>query len=74
MTPLGSLGRLNRFRTPRLQIPKVEELAEEGNAFEADAIYGVENARDPDMAEVTTHEIPEDDVPGEYLDNDEHLA
>ena len=35
---------------------------------------GVENARDPDMAEVTTHEIPEDDVPREYLDNDEHLA
>ena len=52
----------------------VEELAEQGNAFEADAIHSVENARDPDMAEVTTHEIPEDDVPGEYLDNDEHLA
>ncbi|MGE5114736.1 MAG: hypothetical protein ACM3JB_28070 [Acidobacteriaceae bacterium] len=52
----------------------VEELAEEGNAFEADAIYGVENAKDPDVAEVTTHEIPEDDVPGEYLDSDDHLA
>jgi N utilization substance protein A len=52
----------------------VEELAEEGNAFEADAIYGVENASDPDVSEVITHEIPEDDVPGEYLDNDEHLA
>lgn len=51
-----------------------EELAEEGNGFEADAIYGVENAKDPDVSEVTTHEIPEDDVPGEYLDNDEHLA
>ena len=25
------------------------------------------------MAEVITHEIPEDDVPSEYLDNDEHL-
>lgn len=52
----------------------MEELAEEGNAFEADAIYGVENARDSDVAEVITHEIPEDDVPGEYLDNDDHLA
>ena len=52
----------------------VEELAEEGNAFEANAIYGVENARDPDVEEVITHEIPEDDVPAEYLDNDEHLA
>ena len=60
--------------TPIADSESVEELAEEGNAFEADAIYGVENARDPDMAEVTTHEIPEDDVPGEYLDNDEHLA
>ena len=52
----------------------VEELAEEGNAFEADVIYGVENASDPDVSEVITHEIPEDDVPGEYLDSDDHLA
>jgi hypothetical protein len=52
----------------------VEELAEEGNAFEANVIYGVENASDPDVAEVITHEIPEDDVPGEYLDSDDHLA
>ena len=46
----------------------------EGNAFEADAVYGVENSRDPDVSEVTTHEIPDDDVPGKYLDNDEHIA
>ena len=52
----------------------MEELAEEGNAFEADAINGVEKANDPDVAEVTTHEIPEDDVPDEYLNHDEHLA
>ena len=53
----------------------VEELAEEGNAFEADAILGVENAQDPDVAEVTTREVPEDDVPAEYLsDKDEHVA
>jgi len=52
----------------------VEELVEEGNAFEANVIYGVENARDQGMSEVITHEVPEDDVPGEYLDNDEHLA
>ena len=49
----------------------VDELAEEGNAFEADVIYGVENARGPSVSEVITHEIPEDDVPGEYLDNDD---
>ena len=52
----------------------VEELAEEGNAFEADAVYGVENAKDADASEVTTREVPEDDVPGEYLDEDEHVA
>jgi N utilization substance protein A len=53
----------------------VEELAEEGNAFEADAIYGVEKAEDPDVSEVTTREVPEDDVPAEYQkDEDEHVA
>jgi N utilization substance protein A len=52
----------------------VEELAEEGNAYEADAVYGVENAADPDVSEVITHQFPVDDVPGEYLDNDDHLA
>src|SRR3954464_14884015 len=60
--------------TPIADSESVEELAEEGNAFEANAIYGVESARDPDVSEVFTHEVPEDDVPGEYLDNDEHLA
>jgi len=60
--------------TPIEDSESVEELTAEGNAFEADAIYGVENARDPDVAEVITREIPADDVPGEYLDNDEHLA
>jgi hypothetical protein len=46
----------------------VEELTEEGQAFEAEAVSGVENAKDPDEGEVTTSEIPEDDVPGEYDD------
>ncbi len=53
----------------------VEELAEEGNAFEADAVEGVEDAKQPDVSEVTTREVPEDDVPAEYLnDEDEHVA
>src|SRR5213080_4556258 len=52
----------------------VEELFEEGNTFEADAVQGVENAKDADVSEVTTREVPEDDVPGEYLDDDEHVA
>jgi hypothetical protein len=60
--------------TPIADFESVEELAEEGNAFEANAIYGVENADDPDVSEVITREIPVDDVPGEYLDNDEHTA
>jgi N utilization substance protein A len=46
----------------------VDELLEEGNAFEADAVIGVENAEAADEKEVHTHEVPEDDVPGEYLD------
>ena len=49
----------------------VEELVEEGNAFEAEAIEGVESASGPDVKEVTTREVPEDDVPEEYL-NDEN--
>jgi len=48
----------------------VDELLEEGQPFEAGIISGVENAPDPDVAEVTTREFPEDDVPQEYLDND----
>jgi hypothetical protein len=48
----------------------VEELAEEGQYFEAEAVSGVENAKDPDEGEVTTSEVPEDDVPPEYTDRD----
>jgi hypothetical protein len=48
----------------------VEELVEEGNAFEAGVIQGVEDAGDSDFAEVRTREVPEDDVPEEYLDNE----
>jgi hypothetical protein len=48
----------------------VDELLEEGNAFEAELVKGVEDADDHDEAEVRTHEVPQDDVPGEYLDKD----
>jgi hypothetical protein len=44
----------------------VDELLEEGNAFEAEVIEGVEQAPDADQGEVKTHEAPEDDVPEEY--------
>lgn len=46
----------------------VDELLEEGNAFEADVVKGVEDAGDADEGEVRTHEVPQDDVPGEYQD------
>ena len=48
----------------------VAELIEEGNAFEADAVTGVENSGDNDEKEVRTHEVPQDDVPGEYPDKE----
>lgn len=46
----------------------VEELLEEGQSFEAGIVEGVENAPDADAGEVTTREVPEDDVPEEYRD------
>ena len=44
----------------------VDELLEEGNAFEAGIVEGVEDAPDADQGEVRTHQVPEDNVPGEY--------
>jgi len=48
----------------------VDELLEEGNAFEADVVTGVEDAGNADEKEVRTHEVAQDDVPGEYLDKE----
>jgi len=48
----------------------VTELLEEGQAFEAEAMSGVENAPDPDVAEVHTTQVAEDDVPSEYRERD----
>ena len=47
----------------------VDELLEEGNAFEAEVVKGVQDAGD-DAGEVRTHEVPQDDVPREYDDKD----
>jgi len=44
----------------------VGELLEEGNAFEAEVVKGVEDVPDADEEEVVTHEVPEDDIPEEY--------
>jgi len=54
----------------RADSESVDELIEEGNAFEADVVAGVERAGNSDEEEVHTHEVPEDDVPEEYLDKD----
>ena len=48
----------------------VDELLDEGNAFEAGVVAGVESADDREEQEVRTREVPEDDVPGEYLDEE----
>jgi hypothetical protein len=52
----------------------VEELVEEGNSFEASIVDGVENAKDPDVLEVTTRQVPEDDVPEEYRNDNDRVA
>lgn len=47
---------------PRVDSESVEELADEGQAFEADVIDAVESAPDPDEGEIHTREVPEDDA------------
>src|ERR1700685_4822111 len=64
----GDLQGLSRVEVADSE--SVDELIEEGNAFEADVVAGVESAEDADEQEVHTHEVPEDDVPGEYLDKE----
>jgi hypothetical protein len=54
----------------RADSESVGELLEEGNAFEAGVVAGVQEAEDADEKEVRTREVLEDDVPGEYLDKD----
>jgi len=57
-------------RAESVDSESVEELLEEGQAFEAGIVSGVENAPDADEGEIRTREVPEDDVPQEYLDED----
>jgi hypothetical protein len=79
--PLPSVGRLQSrdeeagdlqglSNRPTANSESVDELLQEGNAFEAEAAEGVESALDADQGEVKTHEVPEDDVPQEYLGKD----
>ena len=48
----------------------VDELLEEGNAFEAEVVKGVEDAPDPDQEEVRTYQRPqEEDLPEDFREN-----
>jgi hypothetical protein len=53
---------------PEFDSESVEELIQEGQSFEAEVLNGIEQAADPDESEVTTQEVPEDDVPEEYME------
>jgi hypothetical protein len=46
----------------------VRELVEEGQYFEAALVNAIENAPDADVSEVRTTQVPEEDVPLEYLE------
>jgi hypothetical protein len=46
------------------------ELLEEGQTFEAGIVEGVQSAPNADQGEIRTREVPEDDVPPEYDDQD----
>src|SRR5215469_2640848 len=55
---------------PEADSESARELLEEGNAFEADVVRGVESAGDEPEREVHPRQVPEDDVPEEYLDRE----
>lgn len=65
----GQSGDLTGLSRDEIEGPEsVEELVEEGQSYEASVISGIENAPDADQGPVRTHQVPEDDVPQEYLD------
>ena len=49
----------------------VAELLEEGQPFEASVLSGIENAPDADERGIVTEEVNEDDVPEEYLTDED---
>ncbi len=64
-------GDLQGFsRKAEVDSESVDELLEEGNAWEAGIVKGVEDSPYADEGEVRTSEVLEDDVPEEYLDED----
>ncbi|MGA2132079.1 MAG: hypothetical protein ABSH50_07300 [Bryobacteraceae bacterium] len=53
---------------PGADSESVRELLEEGQAYEAGIVSGVENAPPADAGEIHTRELPQDDVPLEYVE------
>jgi hypothetical protein len=49
----------------------IAELLEEGQYFEASVLSGIENAPVADDGGIVTREVNEDDVPEEYLSEDD---
>lgn len=74
LTSAGGAGPQSDFqglsRAEEADSESVEELVEEGNILESGAVAGVEQADNEDEREVRTRELPEDDVPDEYLEKD----
>jgi hypothetical protein len=64
----GDLQGLSNVETSDSE--SVDELLEEGNAFEAGIVQGIEDSRAREGREIRTREVPEDDVPDEYLNQD----
>ena len=64
----GDLEGLSKVE--RVDSESVNELMGEGDAFEAGIVSGLENSRERYGREVRTREVPEDDVPGEDLDEE----
>jgi hypothetical protein len=46
------------------------KLLEEGQSFDAGVVSGIENAPPADEGAIKTRQVPEDDVPLEYLDDE----
>jgi len=65
----GDLQGLSRDDT--VDSESVEELVEEGQYFEAEVVNAVENVPNADQGEVKTHEVPGDDIPQEYLNEEQ---
>jgi hypothetical protein len=53
-----------------LESEDAAQLLEEGQSFEASIVDGIENAPPADEGGIKTREVPEDDVPLEYLDDE----